>query len=130
MAGHQTFHGHATTHDRGFAGANRGPTQRTAQAGNDDFPAERNFGPRRCANVAKLKIAEQIVARHELQKREKRLQTATSFSILRDAFGRAVSSVVEHYLDTVGVRGSKPLPRTIFPLSLEDNFPRVWSGEK
>jgi hypothetical protein len=25
----------------------------------------------------------------------------------------AVSSVVEHYLDTVGVRGSKPLPRTI-----------------
>ena len=27
---------------------------------------------------------------------------------------RAVSSVVEHYLDTVGVRGSKPLPRTIF----------------
>ena len=26
---------------------------------------------------------------------------------------RAVSSVVEHYLDTVGVRGSKPLPRTI-----------------
>jgi hypothetical protein len=22
--------------------------------------------------------------------------------------------VVEHYLDTVGVRGSKPLPRTIF----------------
>src|SRR6266480_4706505 len=26
----------------------------------------------------------------------------------------AVSSVVEHYLDTVGVRGSKPLPRTIF----------------
>ena len=27
----------------------------------------------------------------------------------------AVSSVVEHYLDTVGVRGSKPLPRTIFP---------------
>src|SRR5207245_11045074 len=29
----------------------------------------------------------------------------------------AVSSVVEHYLDTVGVRGSKPLPRTIFILS-------------
>lgn len=27
--------------------------------------------------------------------------------------GCAVSSVVEHYLDTVGVRGSKPLPRTI-----------------
>ncbi len=26
----------------------------------------------------------------------------------------AVSSVVEHYLDTVGVRGSKPLSRTIF----------------
>src|SRR5207245_5510241 len=26
----------------------------------------------------------------------------------------AVSSVVEHYLDTVGVRGSKPLPRTSF----------------
>src|SRR5437868_12766362 len=26
----------------------------------------------------------------------------------------AVSSVVEHYLDTVGVRGSNPLPRTIF----------------
>ena len=44
---------------------------------------------------------------------ENRLQTGTSFSILRDAFGRAVSSVVEHYLDTVGVRGSKPLPRTI-----------------
>src|SRR2546429_836309 len=29
------------------------------------------------------------------------------------SFGGAVSSVVEHYLDTVGVRGSKPLPRTI-----------------
>ena len=27
---------------------------------------------------------------------------------------RAVSSVVEHYLDTVGVGGSKPPPRTIF----------------
>jgi integrase len=27
----------------------------------------------------------------------------------------AVSSVVEHYLDTVGVGGSKPPPRTIFP---------------
>jgi hypothetical protein len=26
---------------------------------------------------------------------------------------RAVSSVVEHYLDTVGVRGSNPLSRTI-----------------
>src|SRR5580765_7338883 len=26
----------------------------------------------------------------------------------------AVSSVVEHYLDTVGVRGSNPLSRTIF----------------
>ncbi len=30
-------------------------------------------------------------------------------------FGCAVSSVVEHHLDTVGVRGSKPLPRTIPP---------------
>jgi hypothetical protein len=29
-------------------------------------------------------------------------------------FGCAVSSVVEHYLDTVGVGGSKPPPRTIF----------------
>jgi hypothetical protein len=28
-------------------------------------------------------------------------------------FSGAVSSVVEHYLDTVGVRGSKPLPRTM-----------------
>jgi hypothetical protein len=28
--------------------------------------------------------------------------------------------VVEHYLDTVGVRGSKPLPRTIF-LCLADS---------
>jgi hypothetical protein len=30
-----------------------------------------------------------------------------------DLFGCAVSSVVEHYLDTVGVGGSKPPPRTI-----------------
>ena len=29
--------------------------------------------------------------------------------------GRAVSSVVEHFLDTEGVRGSNPLSRTIFP---------------
>ena len=27
---------------------------------------------------------------------------------------RAVSSVVEHYLDTVGVTGSNPVPRTSF----------------
>jgi hypothetical protein len=27
---------------------------------------------------------------------------------------RAVSSVVEHYLDTVGVTGSNPVSRTIF----------------
>ena len=30
--------------------------------------------------------------------------------------GGAVSSVVEHYLDTVGVAGSNPAPRTIFNL--------------
>jgi hypothetical protein len=34
----------------------------------------------------------------------------------------AVSSVVEHYLDTVGVRGSKPLPRTILYLSGFSHF--------
>ena len=28
---------------------------------------------------------------------------------------RAVSSVVEHYLDMVGVTGSNPVPRTISP---------------
>ena len=35
-----------------------------------------------------------------------------------DSFGRtdrAVSSVVEHYIDTVGVTGSNPVSRTIFP---------------
>ena len=37
--------------------------------------------------------------------------------------GCAVSSVVEHYLDTVGVTGSNPVSRTIFPLS---KFPHVW----
>src|SRR5438874_9204228 len=42
-----------------------------------------------------------------------RFQSPISY---RFRFCRAVSSVVEHYLDTVGVRGSKPLPRTIFPL--------------
>ena len=30
--------------------------------------------------------------------------------------GCAVSSVVEHYLDTVGVTGSNPVSRTIFPI--------------
>jgi hypothetical protein len=38
---------------------------------------------------------------------------------------RAVSSVVEHHLDTVGVRGSKPLPRTIFPLPASSKRMRV-----
>ena len=33
----------------------------------------------------------------------------------------AVSSVVEHYLDTVGVRGSKPLPRTILQRQIGDS---------
>src|SRR5207237_4418333 len=35
-------------------------------------------------------------------------------------FGRscAVSSVVEHFLDTEGVRGSNPLSRTILPIVL------------
>jgi hypothetical protein len=33
-------------------------------------------------------------------------------------FKCAVSSVVEHYLDTVGVRGSNPLSRTTSPRSL------------
>jgi hypothetical protein len=52
------------------------------------------------------------------------LQTASSFSILRDAFGRAVSSVVEHYLDTVSpnhasdkrqsLNGESPLLRPDF----------------
>src|SRR6266481_8246983 len=32
-------------------------------------------------------------------------------------FCRAVSSVVEHYLDTVGVRGSNPLSRTMSKIS-------------
>jgi hypothetical protein len=43
-----------------------------------------------------------------------------SFSI-----GSAVSSVVEHYLDTVGVTGSKPVSRTIpvFILFLLSFFP-------
>src|SRR5437773_4385740 len=35
----------------------------------------------------------------------------------------AVSSVVEHYLDTVGVRGSNPLSRTIFPPSTRGTYP-------
>ena len=30
--------------------------------------------------------------------------------------GRAVSSVVEHYIDTVGVTGSNPVSRTIPPV--------------
>ena len=35
---------------------------------------------------------------------------------LPSGFQGAVSSVVEHYLDTVGVTGSKPVSRTIpFP---------------
>ena len=41
----------------------------------------------------------------------------------------AVSSVVEHYLDTVGVRGSKPLSRTIFPMpnpEVSAHNRRVW----
>ena len=33
--------------------------------------------------------------------------------------GRAVSSVVEHYLDTVGVTGSSPVPRTIPPFATD-----------
>ena len=40
----------------------------------------------------------------------------------------AVSSVVEHYLDTVGVTGSNPVPRTTSPsfpsrMNLRDSFP-------
>ena len=40
-------------------------------------------------------------------------------------FGCAVSSVVEHHLDTVGVRGSKPLPRTteVDVLKLPEGLP-------
>jgi hypothetical protein len=30
--------------------------------------------------------------------------------------------VVEHYLDTVGVTGSKPVPRTIFPRFPDETF--------
>ena len=40
--------------------------------------------------------------------------TVSEWLIRLLSYGCAVSSVVEHYLDTVGVRGSKPLPRTIF----------------
>ncbi len=45
---------------------------------------------------------------------ENTLAKGRSFANLcRPVPERAVSSVVEHHLDTVGVRGSKPLPRTI-----------------
>src|SRR6266508_4565921 len=37
----------------------------------------------------------------------------------------AVSSVVEHYLDTVGVRGSKPLPRTRVSFSMHHRIASV-----
>jgi hypothetical protein len=44
--------------------------------------------------------------------------------IPRSLFGektRAVSSVVEHYLDTVGVTGSNPVPRTMFSCGARGN---------
>jgi hypothetical protein len=43
-----------------------------------------------------------------------RLRSGTSFGEMRVRFQCAVSSVVEHYLDTVGVTGSNPVSRTIF----------------
>src|SRR6266481_2475212 len=43
-----------------------------------------------------------------------RFQSPISY---RFRFCRAVSSVVEHYLDTVGVRGSNPLSRTMSKIS-------------
>src|SRR5687768_14409705 len=51
------------------------------------------------------------------KKRQNHLPNAASLRSLAPAncASCAVSSVVEHYLDTVGVRGSKPLSRTIFP---------------
>ena len=46
---------------------------------------------------------------------ENRLAKAAFFATLRGPLpGCAVSSVVEHYLDTVGVTGSNPVSRTIF----------------
>ena len=41
--------------------------------------------------------------------------------VVRLLLGRAVSSVVEHFLDTEGVRGSNPLSRTIFVGDVVEN---------
>jgi hypothetical protein len=41
--------------------------------------------------------------------------------------GRAVSSVVEHFLDTEGVRGSNPLSRTILYDLMESMLSLLWN---
>jgi hypothetical protein len=53
----------------------------------------------------------ELVIRHPIALTDQKSPITYHFCLLC-----AVSSVVEHYLDTVGVRGSKPLPRTIFPI--------------
>ena len=56
------------------------------------------------------------------KKSRKKLRGEGLSSITSHLF-RAVSSVVEHYLDTVGVTGSNPVSRTIpLPLRLSANF--------
>ena len=54
-----------------------------------------------------------------------KLPLVAQFSACRICTECAVSSVVEHYLDTVGVRGSKPLSRTILPYDFgaEERWP-------
>jgi hypothetical protein len=42
--------------------------------------------------------------------------TARGVNVIQFLSGGAVSSVVEHFLDTEGVRGSNPLSRTIHDL--------------
>jgi hypothetical protein len=70
--------------------------------------------------------------------RSSRWRTAKNLAGLGEAFycadGCALSSVVEHYLHTVGVAGSKPAARTIFKTSILANaravivVPRVSRG--
>jgi hypothetical protein len=64
------------------------------------------------------------------KKRQNHLPNARSLRSLAPAncASCAVSSVVEHYLDTVGVRGSKPLSRTILP-TLENERAKRERGE-
>ena len=53
-----------------------------------------------------------------------RLHKAPDLPIILFQFG-AVSSVVEHYLDTVGVTGSNPVSRTIFFTRKDKNVPEI-----